>query len=699
MPHLPRPFVLNRRQQEQAQERNRLDKIVENSSEKNRNFFIAYLTLLIYVQAIVFSTTDLQLLVDVDGLNMPLIDLKVPLVGFYVVIPIFVIALHFNFLQNLESHHFKLMAWRQTHQNRQVPRSRIFPFLFDYAILERGSQFHGLVQMTNSILSYYLAPITLGLLLIRFSDRQDFTVTLWHFLCFVVDNYLVWQFRQALQCNEKLINKQPTATATDFWSLKAWKFLLRGLRYAAYVIFGLLILFETVSTGFIGATESEFFVKYVLPQVQAVMTGGALSSVKPKILDYEVPLDKWLNRPREWLLPRINVDPAENVWKPEITILETEAKLANEESWGSYLKKQHKGLNLNNRILRLSDLSQQNLIGSQLRFAQLQGANLSRIHLENADLTGSELQIVNLKLAQLQYAKLDNAQLQIANLYMAQLQEASLVLTQLQGANLNNAQLQGADLQQAHLEGASVSDANLEGAFLLGAKLRCTVLDYSQLQGANLIAAGLQGASLNATDLTGAFLDETNFKGTKLTPKKTFRVLIYKTTLKPSEFSDGSVSIITKHFGKIEGYIQAFDPSYPTIRYETFIVDAKERKEFNECSTKAESSEKIDFTQLPFRHTPSEIGGVAVQKICEYGYYSFPEKYQNDKLSSVKAFRRAYTDRFKPYLQIPKPPQTVLTDIDYNLCTLPECADIRDQIEGLVCSAVLKKQQDKKTRQ
>ncbi len=33
-----------------------LDKIVENSPEKNRTFFIAYLGLLIYVQAIVFST-------------------------------------------------------------------------------------------------------------------------------------------------------------------------------------------------------------------------------------------------------------------------------------------------------------------------------------------------------------------------------------------------------------------------------------------------------------------------------------------------------------------------------------------------------------------------------------------------------------------------------------------------------------------
>jgi len=93
-------FIENKRKQrERKQEENleKLDKIVDNSSEKNRNFFIAYLGLLIYVQAIIFSTTDLQLLISSEGLKLPIIDLIVPLVGFYVVIPIFIIALHFNF--------------------------------------------------------------------------------------------------------------------------------------------------------------------------------------------------------------------------------------------------------------------------------------------------------------------------------------------------------------------------------------------------------------------------------------------------------------------------------------------------------------------------------------------------------------------------------------------------------------------------
>ena len=76
-----------RSEAKRAVELARLDKIVENSSEKNRNFFAAYLGILIYVQAIVFSTTDLNLLLSTEGLKMPIIDLTVPLIGFYVVIP------------------------------------------------------------------------------------------------------------------------------------------------------------------------------------------------------------------------------------------------------------------------------------------------------------------------------------------------------------------------------------------------------------------------------------------------------------------------------------------------------------------------------------------------------------------------------------------------------------------------------------
>jgi uncharacterized protein YjbI with pentapeptide repeats len=113
---------------------------------------------------------------------------------------------------------------------------------------------------------------------------------------------------------------------------------------------------------------------------------------------------------------------------------------------------------------------------ANLRGAQLEGANLYSAHLEGANLGRAQLQGANLNSAQLHGADLSGAQLQGADLSDAQLQGANLYSAQLQGANLNSAHLHGADLSGAQLQGADLSDARLQGANLYG----------TQLQGASL---------------------------------------------------------------------------------------------------------------------------------------------------------------------------------------------------------------------
>ena len=333
----------------------RLDKIVDNSSDKNRNFFIAYLGLLIYVQAIIFSTSDLKLLLPNQELKLPLIDLGVPLVGFYFTIPIFVIALHFNFLQNLESHHYKLMRWQQAHPNDTVPRSRLNPFLFDFAILETSSGFRSWVLWANNILCYNLAPITLALLLFRYADRQDFPVTLWHYVAFVVDSYFVWRFRKALLENEKpevviirhywklarmplhycILRRFPRKlleTKNDksnrnwffllglsLWRLivrlwkrlrsyiiHLWEFVKGSFTYPPHGIIGLIVLMELVLSFLIAGTDDDTFNRHVLAWAK--------------------PLSEMYSRPVEWVLPRIKIEPTETVWQADEKSLKIEAE-------------------------------------------------------------------------------------------------------------------------------------------------------------------------------------------------------------------------------------------------------------------------------------------------------------------------------------------------------------------------------------
>jgi len=327
-----------------------LDKIVDNSSEKNRNFFIAYLGLMIYVQAIIFSTSDLQLLLPSQQLKLPLIGIDVPLVGFYFTIPLFVIALHFNFLQNLESHHYKLMCWQQAQPGGVVPRSRVFPFLFDFAILETESGYRSLVLWANNILCYNLAPLTLALLLFRFADRQDFPVTFWHYLCFVVDCYLVWRLRKALMRNAKVKESSPN-NQDDEQSIEPSnnfaEFVFGSFRHWPHGLVGLIVLGEMLLCYAIATPDDETFGRSVLLRI----TWGYGS---------------W--GPVEWVLPRIKIDPNDTVWQADDNRLKIEAELAGEVNWAKYFNEKGKGFRPDPKSLRLVDLRGQNLPRAQLSF-------------------------------------------------------------------------------------------------------------------------------------------------------------------------------------------------------------------------------------------------------------------------------------------------------------------------------------------
>ena len=118
---------------------------------------------------------------------------------------------------------------------------------------------------------------------------------------------------------------------------------------------------------------------------------------------------------------------------------------------------------------------------------------------EPADLVGRNLRRANLRGSKLWGAALRGAQLQDADLRGAQLQSAALFRAQLQGADLRGVQLQGADLFQAQLQGADLFQAQLQGADLKGA----------QLQGADLGRARIFLIKTDAdTDLSRADLRE-----------------------------------------------------------------------------------------------------------------------------------------------------------------------------------------------
>jgi uncharacterized protein YjbI with pentapeptide repeats len=166
--------------------------------------------------------------------------------------------------------------------------------------------------------------------------------------------------------------------------------------------------------------------------------------------------------------------------------------------------------------LRRIDLSGARLKNADFRFAKLEGISLRESQLEGALLNSAQLQGASLEHSQLRRASLDDAQLQAASLKSAQLEGASLDNTGLQGASLERAQLKGASLKSAQLQGAFLNEAGLQDAILVFSQLQRSSLKGAHLQQAVLDFAGLEGASLEGAKLQGASLDEAVLRGASL---------------------------------------------------------------------------------------------------------------------------------------------------------------------------------------
>jgi hypothetical protein len=117
----------------------------------------------------------------------------------------------------------------------------------------------------------------------------------------------------------------------------------------------------------------------------------------------------------------------------------------------------------------------------------------------------------------LAHAWLVGANLKGANLSDAQLVGTNLSNAVLQGMYLRRANLKGANLKDSKVQAAYLSDADLMGANLNGAKLQGTTFHDATMSGAYLISAHLQEANLNGTNLQGAILRNADMRGARLT--------------------------------------------------------------------------------------------------------------------------------------------------------------------------------------
>jgi uncharacterized protein YjbI with pentapeptide repeats len=151
--------------------------------------------------------------------------------------------------------------------------------------------------------------------------------------------------------------------------------------------------------------------------------------------------------------------------------------------------------------------------------ADLGHVNLSNTNLVGANLRGAQLHLANLAGADLSEADLVGAQLSLANLNETNLSSANFMRTILSSAYLSGANLRGAILQRVDMTFANFDNANLSGATLLGSDVFCANfaganLTEAKLGGVDFSVANLCEANLSDADLRNAIFSRTHLRGT-----------------------------------------------------------------------------------------------------------------------------------------------------------------------------------------
>ena len=556
---------------------------IDGISQNARANWFALLGLLAYVGVTMMAHKDADFFAYGVATQLPIINLSVPTVAFFIAAPLLMAAVYCYFQVYLVS------LWDEV---ADAPPKFVDGILFDYvfptfitqsAVLYRarvradGSAvpraFSGPMLVITVALVWWTTPLLLAYVFLRSTANHDTLLSAWIGLCL----WAVLLFghrgfrvaRQRLDGHPRSIVHAPRRASSRRQAARvgvailaiAWLFTSGFepiVRWFADPNVGLNRILATAPSE-LDQALTRFATSLALEDWLPHNLGWHRDLSEPVSWAYRTPEDDnvvWAKgeRPRydrlaEWT--RITLTPATFAEAPLTPRPSDWRSFANwmEDFEASY--RQRKGLKpnaplgaheddykadaaeryadyiaalatpiLQNRDVRNAKAERAFLPGADLRRAQMQGADLIVAQMQGADLIGAEMQGANLIGAQMQGTNLSGAEMQGANLSLAEMQGANLSLAEMQGADLIGAQMQGADLSSAKMQGANLFDAQMQGANLSRAQMQGANLSDAEMQGANLSDAQMQGAILLVAEMQGTNLSGAEMQGANLSVAK-----------------------------------------------------------------------------------------------------------------------------------------------------------------------------------
>ena len=400
---------------------------VNAASIQARGIWLGFLGLIAYFFLAITGVTHTDLLLN-SAVNLPIVDVEIPLFSFFIAAPALFILVHLGLLMQHAMLSQKIQRFLNALNDGvhwgsgpHEMRSRLHAYTQTQLLAgPRRSVVVGLFLEVMSWVTIYALPILLLLnFQLTFLPYHNQWVTFWHAAALSIDLLIV---------------------------ILIGFFIARPSDSFGWTLIQVLTTKKLLTLCVLLATPIVLYLSFV---VLTVPDRGvdAYRQEPDKVLGWAfVPADRLI----EVIFTR-NVDRVTGKPKPDW-------------KFSRYLIVTDKDL-VPDKDDEFEEVSF-SLRGRDLRFAVLDRSDLHRADLFGVDLRGASaletrLEKTNLRFADLQGADLQGADLQGANLQGADLQGANLRSAKLQGANLSFADLQGADLRSAKLQGANLTRANI----------------------------------------------------------------------------------------------------------------------------------------------------------------------------------------------------------------------------------------------
>jgi len=511
------------------------------SSNHKSNLLLTYATIAVllsfevYMLVIVTSTDSVQLLIpNSKVVKFPNLGIDISLFGFYIVAPLFLVAMHLHLLFNqylLIKNKLEELNSNPTNNLIYLPcniKTKSVHTMTENEFVEArhflslhtpsDNEYHNnkrpfwlqSIYLFIYIFTYIVPSSILLLTQLTFSKYHSFWMTLWHFIIFIFNFFCLKSYwNQTISQNKIKISSEQ---------------IKHGQKIEQYgkIFFFIIQNLERVKNIF----------KWANPGWQSFFFNTMLCM---SFFNFLLILFLWLNifykfEIFQFIYPRIVV---------EGEILGKEGPSDDDVLLWYFKQKSNlstpKGLNLQNRDLRFADLSGSKLFNADLRNTLFEYAKLDKCFLDGvvaskASFRGASLEQANIRNAYLDYtnfneANLNNAKLSGSNFSHAEFNKTILNRSVMDGSILkfttfNHAELKNAQIQGADLEGSNIIDSNLSAADFRGTFLRDTELVGSDLDLRTIKLSGgvLYNTIFNEYSIDPISLNETI--GTIKSPKK-----------------------------------------------------------------------------------------------------------------------------------------------------------------------------------